>query len=153
MQGDGKANDTAAITAALDLAERAGGGVVLLPAPGVFLSGPQHMRSHVVFRVELGATLLGSRIFTDYPYEWQPGALVLDGTLTRRSPGSKHRQSLVAGARCVEETANGTDCAVWKKLVNVTIDGGGIIDGQGTYLLSTIHHLFLLLLLQPHTGI
>ena len=100
------------------------------------------MRSHVVFRVELGATLLGSRIFTDYPYEWQPGALVLDGTLTRRSPGSKHRQSLVAGARCVEETANGTDCAVWKKLVNVTIDGGGIIDGQGTYLLDITFFFF-----------
>ena len=100
------------------------------------------MRSHVVFRVELGATLLGLRIFTDYPYEWQPGALVLDGTLTRRSPGSKHRQSLVAGARCVEETANGTDCAVWKKLVNVTIDGGGIIDGQGAYFLDITFFFF-----------
>ena len=58
--GDGAHNDTSAIRAALAAAGKAGGGVVLLPAPKTFLSGSLHMQSHTIFRVERGATLLGS---------------------------------------------------------------------------------------------
>ena len=131
--GDGKHNDTAAIAKAFGLARKAGGGVVLLPGPGVYLSGPQHMESHTIFRIAPGATLLGSAVYTDYPFEWVPGVLAagIDPTLPKRAPSTRHRQSLIAGARCASESPDGTDCAVWARLVNVTIEGGGTVDGNG----------------------
>ena len=46
---------------------------MLLPAPGVYLSGSQVMRSHTVFRVAHGATLLGSIEHDAYPFQWYPG--------------------------------------------------------------------------------
>ena len=133
--GDGVHNDTAAIRKALDLAEahvgQGGSAVVLLPSPRVFLSGPLHMRSHTTFRVEVGATLLGSPYYDDYEYELVPGQLVTDATMPSRKGGSKSRQSLIAGARCATTNANGSHCVDWGRLTNVTLDGGGTIDGQG----------------------
>ena len=76
-KGDGISNDTAAIRASLAAAAKAGGGVVLLPAPHTFLSGSLHMQSHTIFRVEAGAMLLGSTIYTDYPHELIPGKIVI----------------------------------------------------------------------------
>jgi len=120
--GDSVTNDTAAIRGTLAAAAAAGGGVVLLPAPHTFLSGSLHMQSHTVFRIETGATLLGSTIFTDYPHEWVPGGLGDD---------TWNRQSLIAGAQCKGTAANGMGCSSWTPLHNVTLDGGGVIDGQG----------------------
>ena len=121
--GDGVHNDTGAIRAALAAARKAGGGIVLLPAPHTFLSGSLHMESHTIFRIEAGATLLGSTIYTDYPHELVPGGL--NGNDTRQ------RQSLIAGAACHHEIqidadgVEGGGCASWTPLVNVTLDGGG----------------------------
>jgi polygalacturonase len=121
--GDGVHNDTGAIRAALAAARKAGGGIVLLPAPHTFLSGSLHMESHTIFRIEAGATLLGSTIYTDYPHELVPGGL--NGNDTRQ------RQSLIAGAACHHEIqidadgVEGGGCASWAPLVNVTLDGGG----------------------------
>jgi len=120
--GDGHANDTAAIRSALSAAATSGGGVVLLPAPLTFLSGSLHMQNHTVFRIEAGATLLGSPIYTDYPHEWVPGG---------RGADTRQRQSLIAGARCVTPRTDGKGCTRWDALHNVTLDGGGTIDGQG----------------------
>eukprot|EP01047_Picozoa_sp_COSAG01_P054835 COSAG01_NODE_6041_length_3882_cov_27.246630_1_plen_294_part_00 len=138
-RGDGVSNDTAAIRAALSAAAAAGGGVVLLPSPHTFLSGTLHMQNHTIFRVAPGATLLGSQTYTDYPYEWIPGG---------RGADTWHRQSLIAGARCTSSrhahnpqsassssnisSSNGSGCSSWSPLQNVTIDGGGVIDGQGS---------------------
>ena len=63
--GDGKTFDTQAIQSAIDAANQAGGGAVILP-PGVFLSGSLLMKSHVELRIEAGATLLGSASRSDY---------------------------------------------------------------------------------------
>jgi len=55
-RGDGKANDTAAIQAAIDAAA---GGVVVLP-PGEYVSGTLRLRDHLTLRLSAGATLIAS---------------------------------------------------------------------------------------------
>jgi polygalacturonase len=102
--GDGKTLCTAAIQSAIDACAKAGGGAVVVP-PGVYLTGPLFLKSHMVFEVVAGATLLGSSIFSDYPTmagRWEG----LDRTIYA---------SLLTG----------TD------LENVTIQGRGTLDGQG----------------------
>ena len=56
-RGDGKANDTVAIQAAIDAA--APGGVVFFPS-GEYLSGTLRLRSRLVVQLEAGATLVAS---------------------------------------------------------------------------------------------
>jgi polygalacturonase len=102
--GDGKTLCTAAIQNAIDACAKAGGGAVVVP-PGVYLTGPLFLKSHMVFEVVAGATLLGSADFKDYPAmagRWEG----LDRTIYA---------SLLTG----------TD------LENVTIQGRGTLDGQG----------------------
>jgi hypothetical protein len=66
-RGDGKANDTAAIQAAIDAA--APGGVVVFP-PGDYVSGTLRLRSRLVLSLAAGATLTASPDDADFdPYE------------------------------------------------------------------------------------
>ncbi|KAF8694834.1 hypothetical protein HU200_037931 [Digitaria exilis] len=65
--GDGSRYDTAAIQAAVDACAAAGGGRVLLPAPGNYLTATVHLRSRVVLDVAPGARLLGGTRQEDYP--------------------------------------------------------------------------------------
>ena len=66
-RGDGKANDTAAIQAAIDAA--APGSVVFFPS-GDYLSGTLRLRSRLVLRLAAGATLIASPDDADFdPYE------------------------------------------------------------------------------------
>ncbi|HEV2350878.1 MAG TPA: glycosyl hydrolase family 28 protein [Terriglobia bacterium] len=58
-------NAQAAIQQAVDACAQAGGGIVNLP-PGEYSSGTIHLRSHVRFRVEAGATLFASPDTTGY---------------------------------------------------------------------------------------
>lgn len=67
--GDGSRYDTAAIQAAIDACGAAGGGRVLLPAPGDYLTATVHLRSRVVLEVAPGARLLGGTRQRDYPPE------------------------------------------------------------------------------------
>ena len=57
---DGTTDATAAFRAAIDACARAGGGRVVVP-PGVFLTGPIHLRSNVNLHVSEGATIRFSR--------------------------------------------------------------------------------------------
>ncbi|MGB6429426.1 MAG: glycoside hydrolase family 28 protein [Candidatus Acidiferrales bacterium] len=110
--GDGKMLNTAAIQAAIDACAKAGGGTVLVP-PGVFLTGPLFLKSHIVFEVVAGATLLGSANFSDYPTiagRWEG----LDRTVFA---------SLLTGM----------------DLENVTIQGRGTLDGQGPVWWDAFH--------------
>lgn len=63
--GDGRTKDTKAIQAAVDACARAGGTVVL--KDGIFLSGTITLKSNLTFRIEISATLRGSKRDADYP--------------------------------------------------------------------------------------
>jgi hypothetical protein len=70
--GDGRARDTSAVQRAVDAAEKAGGGVVYLPA-GTYLCGTVHLKSRVTLSLDPGATILASPDDADFdPYEPLP---------------------------------------------------------------------------------
>ena len=75
--GDGSRYDTAAIQAAVNACGAAGGGRVLLPAPGDYLTATVHLRSGVVLEVAPGARLLGGTRQRDYPPESRRWYVVL----------------------------------------------------------------------------
>lgn len=103
-KGDGKALDTRAIQSAIDTCAKRGGGTVVVPA-GTYLSAPIFLKSNITLRIEPGAVLLGSRKWDDYPVvrgRWE-------------GVEREHKAALITGAN----------------LENVTIEGRGVIDGQG----------------------
>lgn len=55
-KGDGAADDTKALQAAIDAASKAGGGMVEVPA-GNYVSGPLHLASKLNLHLDTGATL------------------------------------------------------------------------------------------------
>jgi polygalacturonase len=99
---DGKTDNSAAINRAIEAAEKAGGGTVLVPA-GAYLSGPIQLRSYVTLHLEAGATLKASPRREDYPPE------------AGRGSGESGRPGLIT-ARDVRDVA---------------ITGRGVIDGNG----------------------
>jgi hypothetical protein len=107
-RGDGHALDTAAIQKAVDACSADGGGTVLVPA-GTFLSGSVAMQSNVTLRIAAGGKILGSPHGSDYhPVE----AIPLRGDST-----------LEDGNWALLYAINAD---------NVTIEGPGTIDGQGS---------------------
>ena len=64
--GDGKTKDTLALQQAIDRCAVLGGGEAVVPA-GDYATGALELRSHVVLRIEDGASLLGSGDMNDYP--------------------------------------------------------------------------------------
>lgn len=67
--GDGVYYDTAPIQAAVDACADAGGGRVVFPAGGTYLTGTIFLKSGVVLEVEEGATVAGSPEEDRYPAE------------------------------------------------------------------------------------
>lgn len=103
-KGDGVTKDTAALQAAIDSCAATGGTVRL--HDGVFLSGMITLRSNVHLSIEATATLKGTQDDADYP------------DTTPRTDNTQLRQ-----CRKTLVYAEGAS--------NVTIDGGGTIDGNG----------------------
>ena len=64
--GDGNKLNTAEIQAAIDTANAAGGGIVLVPSGGTFICGTIEIKSNVTFHVATNARLLGSPKPEDY---------------------------------------------------------------------------------------
>jgi polygalacturonase len=64
-KADGQTLDTAAIQKAIEAAAKAHG-IVVVP-PGTYRTGAIFLKSGIEFRVEKGATLLGSQDIADYP--------------------------------------------------------------------------------------
>lgn len=113
-KGDAATLDTAAVQAAIDACAADAGGVVLVPA-GTFLIGTIELKSNVTLRVAAAATLLGSHVAADYH---AVDAIPLSGDSTL---GDGHWALIFAvGAK------------------NVTIEGPGLIDGQGSYFHSPV---------------
>lgn len=72
-RGDGRTNDAAAIQAAIDRCTRDGGGTVLVPSGGRFLTGTFELRSKVHLLVDTGAEILASL----EPEHYREGTLIL----------------------------------------------------------------------------
>ena len=106
-KGDGKTLDTAALQTAIDACNRDGGGTVLVPA-GTFHIGTIELKSNVTLHLAAAATLLGSADGKQYH---AVDAIPLRGDSTL---GDGNWALIFAvDAR------------------NVTIEGTGLIDGQG----------------------
>ena len=101
----GTTKNTAAIAAAIAACTDAGGGTVLIP-PGLWLTGPIHLKSNVNLHVADGATVRFSTRFEDY----------LPVVLTRWEGIEVLNYSPLI-------YANGAD--------NIAITGTGTFDGQG----------------------
>lgn len=99
--GDGATKDTAAIQKAIDDCAAAGGGTVVLAGAPMFVSGPLSLKSHITLSIAAGTTLAGSEDHDDYP-------LIEE----LREHG---RQPLLSSDHATD----------------ITIDGGGTIDGRG----------------------
>jgi hypothetical protein len=101
---DGRTLATGALQKAIDACAAAGGGTVVI-GPGRYATGPLFLRSHINLHLEAGAVLVASQKPSDYP------------SLRGRDEGVERDvyASLLTGV----------------DLVNVSITGAGMIDGQG----------------------
>ncbi len=111
-KGDGQTPDTAAVQAAIDACTKDQGGTVLVPA-GVFVIGTIEMKSNVTLHITAQGKLLGSADGKQYH---AADAIPLSGdtTLNDGNVGLIY--------------AVGAD--------NITIEGAGMIDGQGAQFRS-----------------
>jgi polygalacturonase len=107
-KGDGTTLDTAALQAAIDACTKDQGGTVLVPA-GVFVIGSVELKGNVTLHVSASAKLLGTNDGKQYHHI---DAIPLSGDST---------------------LADGNVGLIFAvKADNVTIEGHGTIDGQGT---------------------
>jgi hypothetical protein len=114
-KGDGKTSDTAALQAAIDACNRDQGGTVLVPV-GVFVIGTTELKSNVTLHIAAQGTLLGS---TDKNEYHAADKIPLEGDAT------------------LEDGNVGLLFAVGAE--NITVEGPGTIDGQGTQFHSPQH--------------
>ncbi len=103
--GDGTTVNTKALQAAIDQCAAAGGGTVLI-TDGRYVTGTLHLKSNLTLRIEAGAALLGSPVIADYTTD----------TFHTMYKGEPHMDRCLLFARDAE---------------NLTLEGGGTIDGQG----------------------
>jgi hypothetical protein len=109
--GNDRSNDTPAVNRAIAAANRAGGGVVEVPAGTYLAGGSIHMLSNVTLRLEAGSTLVGGRYGYDPP-EPNPYARYED-------TGHSHFH----------------DAMIWgEDLRNIAFVGSGTLDGGGNLL-------------------
>lgn len=105
-KGDGKTLDTAAIQAALDDAAYTGGTVLI--KGGTFLSGELMLRTDETVFVAPDATILGTQDHGEYPL------------VEPRTSLCAHRQL-------------GRGLLYGENISNITVTGGGMLDGNGRY--------------------
>lgn len=102
-RSDGKTDNSLAIQKTINAASEAGGGTVLIPPGHLFMTGPFTLRSNIILEVAVNATLLAN-----------PNETVYTQSAFRDNKGE------------------GTIWIGGENLSNVTICGGGVIDGNGT---------------------
>ena len=116
--GDGKTYDTDAVRAATAALSRNGGGTLLFPggtSSRTYLTGAFNLTSNLIMIMEPGATVLGSPRGEDWPLieplPWYGGGS------DQQQQGTREYQALVY--------ADGAS--------NLTLTGGGVIDGNGAH--------------------
>ncbi|MFT2010134.1 glycoside hydrolase family 28 protein [Pontibacter sp. 13R65] len=115
-KNDGSKLATEAIRKAIDAASKAGGGTVFFPA-GEYLTGPIHLKSNITLYIDAGALIKFSDNFDDY-------------------------------LPMVQSRWEGIDVVNFSPLIyayeqeNITIKGGGTIDGQGKKWWDFHHKLY-----------
>ena len=86
---DSQTNNSQAIQAAIDAAFSAGGGRVVVPAGGTFLSGSFVLKANIEFHLEEGSIILASSDYSDYSPEHAIDVLtdgqVIEDVLPRRA--------------------------------------------------------------------
>lgn len=105
---DGKTMNTEAINRAIETCANAGGGRVVVPSGGVFMSGTIWLKSHVELHLEQGATLKASGDFADY------------------NANDAYEQNY----EVPDEMWNGAHFIIALECEDVAITGGGVIDGN-----------------------
>ena len=103
--GDGMANDTSAIQAAVDACATSGGGGVYF-GPGRYLTGTVLLKSNVRLYLEAGATIAGSTDFADY----LPDSYCRTETRGALFYGQDLKNVVVEGAGCID----GNGGAFWE---------------------------------------
>ena len=109
--GDGRTKDTNAIQAAIDA-----GGLVTFP-PGVYLTGTLYLRSNGGLDIQPGAVIIGSPSLDDYNA----------ADFTPQNVASK------------AEVTSGGHLIVAVECENITITGGGAIDGNQPAFLNEVN--------------
>ena len=117
-KGDGKTDDTAAVRAAAAAVTKAGGGQLLFPAGGTYVTAPFNLSSNVHLEIEHTATVLGGND-ADWPLltvaaVW-PGFGFARDAAYGSEQGRLMHQALVFS---------------WEA-TNVSVGGGGTIDCNG----------------------
>lgn len=108
--GDGKSLDSPAINRAIDAAARAGGGTVVLPE-GKYLSGSIRLKNDIHLKIDRGAVIVAD--------QWDSKSY--DPTEPFTPPAYQD------GGHCYFQNS-----LIWgENLKNITISGGGMIDGSG----------------------
>ena len=115
-KGDGIASDTAAVTRAIAACAERGGGTVYF-APGRYSIGTVQLQSHIRLYLETGATLVGSHDIREYlpspPFGF-----------------ARHYGVDITGEGVV------LGMLIAKNATDITIEGGGEIDGQSDTFMS-----------------
>ncbi|WP_183558730.1 glycoside hydrolase family 28 protein [Mucilaginibacter sp. SP1R1] len=100
--GDGKTDNAVAIQKAIDACTKAGGGKVIIPAGNTFMSGPFNLKSNIQLEVEVNAKLIANS-----------------------------NEKVYQKSAFRDNKGEGTIWIGGENLSNVTICGGGTIDGNG----------------------
>ncbi|HTQ30286.1 MAG TPA: glycosyl hydrolase family 28-related protein [Opitutaceae bacterium] len=112
--GDGKTIDSPAINKAIDAAAAAGGGTVYFPA-GTYASYSIHLKSHLVLRLDAGATILAAE---------PPADLSTGYDAPEPNPGADQYEDF--------GHAHWHNSLIWgENLEDVSIIGPGLIFGRG----------------------
>lgn len=104
-RGDGTHLDTQALQKAIDTCSQSGGGTVLFPA-GTYLSGTLFLKSRVALHLDSGTVLLGSTKLEHYP-------------------------TTIPKIRSFTDTYTEKSLLYGEDLEDVSLEGRGVIDGQG----------------------
>ena len=103
--GDGIINNTQKIKEIIETAEKTGGGTIYFP-PGRYITGTVELKSNMTLYLDSGAVILGSADPSDYPM------------ITKELLKGYNREGHSGLIKAIDAE-------------NVTVTGGGIIDGQG----------------------